>query len=479
MMELQHHDDNNNNGKPRRQQHHPMIHKTNRISRSNADTAKYKRFQMILMNMVVTFYSCLCIENLGMVVEGFASNLIVTTMGCMTDLSTEEVIMNNEVKSPEDSDFPKMHLVVLDASNNHIESPFHYDTSTEQLPEISIAFVNPYSTDEFSEDIQFVMEVDGPASFIEGGTIGCDGNKRVAARLTDDEGKVVLKVNDPTATLRVWGGWATGHNPVRLTPDLILQPAPNAVAGSGTSPQKEEVKQATTRDVQKTTTEEEIKSINEEIKQEVVEPEKDRELDEDVAAVKAQAAKPRKKNLLESEDVHPELKEIPDHRDHHNTKQKVIHHNKERGQTATTVGGARNIAEKITQNKLDLAAERRTGRQVMNHKVEESTDDDYDTETGGEEDGTNNEQQRRTAKELGEKIKAARELDMKRRESDERMKKHRAKLEEDMRKNFGTQSNSSDLNIVSHLLGCAFFVVCIGGFLIFFGKKRDKGRRDL
>ena len=84
-------------------------------------------------------------------------------MGCMTDLSIEEVIMNNEVKSPEESDFPKMHLVVLDANENHMETPYHYDPSSLSSSgsiDINIALFNPYSIQEFREDLQFVMEVE-------------------------------------------------------------------------------------------------------------------------------------------------------------------------------------------------------------------------------------------------------------------------------------------------------------------------------
>merc|ERR1712194_843729 len=98
---------------------------------------------------------------------GFPSYLISTKIGCMTDLSIEEVMMNNEVKSPEESDFPKIHLVALDGNKNYIDSPYHYDPSSSSLSGINIKFVNPYSIQEFPDDLHFVMEVEGPAEFIE------------------------------------------------------------------------------------------------------------------------------------------------------------------------------------------------------------------------------------------------------------------------------------------------------------------------
>ena len=74
--------------------------------------------------------------------------------------------------------------------------------------------------------------------------------------------------------------------------------------------------------------------------------------------------------------------------------------------------------------------------------------------------------------------RAAEAMAKRRRESDARMKEHRAKLEAQMNKNFGS-SASDDLDTTWHLIGCGFFVVCVGILFVVFGKKRDKGRRDL
>jgi hypothetical protein len=177
----------------------------------------------------------LALHSFPMAIHGFANNLVGSSVGCMTELDTSEVIMNNVIKASEDSDFPNMHLVVLKDDNN-MESPFHYTPSEEQL---TIAFVNPYSKDVFPDDLQFVMDVEGPAEFVGGGTIGCEGNKRVAARLFDG-GQVQLKLLDPTASLRIWAGWATGHEAVRLTPNLLLDPKPN-VAQQSPEIQNEEI----------------------------------------------------------------------------------------------------------------------------------------------------------------------------------------------------------------------------------------------
>lgn len=87
-----------------------------------------KRTRRMAISMSVLVVCLVCVQICP--VNAFASNLITTSMGCITDLSTDEVIMNNEVKAAADSDFPRMHLVVLDSndSNNRMESPFRYNS---------------------------------------------------------------------------------------------------------------------------------------------------------------------------------------------------------------------------------------------------------------------------------------------------------------------------------------------------------------
>ena len=135
-------------------------------------------------------------------VRAFANNLIVSSIGCMTELDTSEVIMNNVVISAEESDFPKIHLAVLD-EDKLMESPYQYRPALgTTTAELTIVFVNPYTREEFPEknDLQFVIQLQdntpngGPpgisGEFVSGGTIGCDGNQRVSARWKDNQGQV-------------------------------------------------------------------------------------------------------------------------------------------------------------------------------------------------------------------------------------------------------------------------------------------------
>jgi hypothetical protein len=397
---------------------------------------RLRRRHHLTAAMLIVLLVSLCLNLFSTpTADAFASNLIVTSMGCMTDLSTDEVIMNNEVKAAADSDFPKMHLVVIDSVNkNYMESPYHYSSQ-----ELTIAFVNPYTPEEFSEDIQFVMEVDGPASFIEGGTIGCENDKRVAARWMDDDGKVVLKIHDMSAKLRVWAGWATGQNPVRLTPELNLEPA------SVPTKQKEEEE-----DTKATERKEYVEVLDASPKTD--QPKNvENPVQEELPSPDANVAKPLQ-NLLMNKRVPEELDNIdPLVRSiHHNTKQKIIHRGTSRSKGNTNAGHLDSIVQKVKEKHgLDLAAATDRTKKVQVNKAPPTKADDR----------TDDDNNRR------------------RRESERKMQGHRSKLEAQMLNDFGNAAN--DLSMSSHLLGCVFFVVCMGGFLLFFGKKRDKGRRDL
>lgn len=383
---------------------------------------------------------------------GFPSNLIVSKIGCMTELSTEEVIMNNAVKSPEDSDFPRMHLVVLDKSHNHLESPYHYSADET---DISIAFVNPYSEDEFSDDLQFVLEVEGPASFVGGGTIGCDGDIRVAARLADYAGEVVLKIANPTAKVRVWGGWATGYNSVRLTQDLILEPAPvdtmerpdRALDNpegeeSGNNPQEKET------------------------------------LNSGGETPPAVAATIPQKNVLHSNAVPPELSAAAKRASH--MTQKISHHRRTDTRAETDSASERQrggieMQKIIKDRQLDLAEARKRAELVKN-RYKDLTQKIREDKAA--KDGEDN-MDPLDAQRLKEELKMANYLDRKRKKSDEKSAKHIKDLQAQMREKYRRADSASDLDMVSFGIGCGFFVLSIGAILLIYGKKRDKGRRDL
>ena len=413
------------------------------------------------------------------VVDGFASFLVETKMGCMTDLSIEEIIMNNEVKSPEESDFPKMHLVVLDANENHMETPYHYDPSSSLSSSsgsitIHIAFVNPYSITEFREDLQFVMEVEGPAEFIDGGAIGCEGNIRISGYNND---AVVLKVNDPTAKLKVWGGWATGHSSVRLIPDLILEPGVVIISSTTTTNDEEKIKrkkeevvvekEENPEIINPTKEEEIIREGDNNIRAEEDQP----ELEQLVDRPEKEKHKQKKKNVLDKflNTMPKGLEDIMDKKGVNGDgskdfKQEIILNNKDR--VASLSGDTnRNIKQKIKDKhagltQLDNRKEREKVRHNNNNKNKNKKNmpkdaDGKDDDIGGGDDDddeitirTANNQKDRNILPVNSKVK--------------------------------NHNFKNEVDISRHMVACGFFAFSIGLIVMVFGKRRgDKGRRDL
>lgn len=408
-------------------------------------------FPLSLLSLI--WLSC----HLPLGVDAFASNLVVTTIGCMTDLSTDEIIMNNEVKFPEDSDFPKMHLVVLDDDDNHMESPYKYHSQ-----ELSLAFINPYSKSEFSDDLQFVMEVEGPASFIDGGAIGCNNNIRVSSSLRDYNGRVKLEVHDLTASLKIWAGWATGQESVRLVPDLILEPG----SGDEKKVEKDPVPDSTDDDTANAMESGDTSGNTAGGGQDPNQDEK-KESESSVQDVATPKRKP-KKNSLTANDVPAELDNVAKRTTSH-MKEKIAH---KLGDNVAANRNGRDLRKPGHDQQLDIAAQR-----AARHQQEANEDSPPD-------DGFV------AGKNIEKAMKMAERMNQEHRERQERRikdvnvlqaegQKRRRDLEAQMRRNYSRADNLSDFDMIRFAIGCAFFVLSIGGIVIGFGRKRDKGRRDL
>lgn len=420
----------------------------------------------------------------------------------MTDLSTEEVIMNNEVKPPEESDFPKMHLVVVDSNDQHLETPYRYDPT---LSTIRIAFVVPYSTAEFNEDLQFVVEVEGPekaAEFVAGGSIGCDNLRRVSARHIDNNGLVVLQINDTTAKLRVWAGWATGHSAVKLVPDLILEPG---TAGGIKELETEveelenELQEEAKFNQEAAQLEEEIEDLEEEIQEEefrntdkekLMRKDQEEKLNkmmnnreknqEQTAAAAAASNRPiqdtklqrKRKNTLQRPEYIPEgLKDIHEKRRETDLGLEIpLVISKTKIETKT-------IREKLKETNHNIAPTKIDDTKTKKHRLIDHTPSgkDNNSEQGNTYDdgnGTDDDLPQPPAPMNDDFLLDEGDMD-----DDGGEKKPK---EEHVHRHHYMRSNiESTVDASSHSLACGFFVVSMGLIIAMFGKKRDKGRRDL
>lgn len=366
--------------------------------------------------------------------------------------------MNNEVKPPEESDLPKMHLVVLEGgSNNHIESPYHYDPSPGAPSAISIAFVNPYPTSEFNDDLQFVIEVEGPtedsraAEFPDG---GCDNNKRISGRLLGSQESVLLKINDPTARLRVWAGWATGHNAVRLVPDLVLEPGTAAETKEAELPSSpgdnkgKDDEEATDQKLQRKRNKNTLESPGDRIPEGLKNIGKVKNLQLEVMrdSVKRDKEQPAFVNAMKQKirDQHIDLAEGTRDDDNENQRQRM----KKRHKLSDHTGRRdhRDIPEVVVYDD--------GGTDDDLPPVEpEAVNDDVLPDEGDLDDDTNNNAAAAAAATANARRKA------------------RAKST--------SEHIEYPYDASRHLLACGFFAITMGLFLTVVRRKRDKGRRDL
>jgi hypothetical protein len=211
------------------------------------------------------------------------ANYLASRSNCLTELSTDEVIMNSAVGAYEDSDDPSMRITAVlvvaresgGSGNNAFTVADNHPGSNgsnqvyllEKLPaeiQLKVSTTN-LNTDK---DYQWAMDVvvgaapdpsgggDGAAdvaghpppvvaSFVDG---ACENSVRITGKGKD--ATVTLSIRQPpsstsegllpgaAAAVTVVAGWATGHERVRLTPTLSFLVGQGDASRSGGSVQE-------------------------------------------------------------------------------------------------------------------------------------------------------------------------------------------------------------------------------------------------
>jgi hypothetical protein len=153
----------------------------------------------------------------------------------MSYLAPGEIIMNNAVlpyEPPSSSSSTRggAHLVITPLGEG--------DDRASPNARYSVKVVLP-DDDASAVDAQYVLELSGagsassgadaPAKFTtapSGGGIGCDGRRSHGRAATSGDGNDAIFAIDPHATvgstIRIVGGWASGHESVRLTEQVVM-----------------------------------------------------------------------------------------------------------------------------------------------------------------------------------------------------------------------------------------------------------------
>ena len=170
-------------------------------------TMMMKMTMMMMKTMTISrhwslLFTWLCVDcMISRTVFGFPSHLIETGMGCMTELDETEVIMNNKVVPYAQSSDQSMYIDLRSTEPVTVGST------------VKLVFRNPASR----PDVMYVIETSEGARFING---RCDHDKRVGGKAQTVA--VVHSLIIDALPVHVWGGWATGHEAVQLTPVLTL-----------------------------------------------------------------------------------------------------------------------------------------------------------------------------------------------------------------------------------------------------------------
>mmetsp|Transcript_4072 Transcript_4072/g.5330 ORF Transcript_4072/g.5330 Transcript_4072/m.5330 type:complete len:181 (-) Transcript_4072:257-799(-) len=139
---------------------------------------------------------------------------------CYVELDDTEVIMNHYVVPSNKADHSVEIEIQPEGASEWMTSPVVY--VKPGMESVKVRLKVPQALQ--METVQYVVETTEGALFAD--STMCDG-KRAYARDYDTE--VVLKFNDDFSTnkshaVEIWAGWAMGHEEVRLTPRLKLEP---------------------------------------------------------------------------------------------------------------------------------------------------------------------------------------------------------------------------------------------------------------
>jgi len=159
-------------------------------------------------------------------VNAFAAWFVDRKVSCFTNLTPNEIIMNNAVLSHTQSREPSIHIDV---------TPLRTEQNTASPnSEYIVKFIIPDETKKRVPDLQFVLEISGggtsdpPAKFTTAppnGGIGCD-DKRTHGKSTNNKFEAaIITINSNAVSgskLEVIGGWAVGHESVTLTDKIVL-----------------------------------------------------------------------------------------------------------------------------------------------------------------------------------------------------------------------------------------------------------------
>jgi hypothetical protein len=132
--------------------------------------------------------------------------------GCLTELATDEVIMNAFVIAYQDSRDPDIQVVAIQTTTQDGGSSDELLQSPIVVTHVPVTFEMVVTNPNEVGAVQYVMDTSLGATFERG---WCDEQKRVPGRPGDRHTLTIHSI--PETPIQVWAGWAAGRQAVTLT----------------------------------------------------------------------------------------------------------------------------------------------------------------------------------------------------------------------------------------------------------------------
>jgi hypothetical protein len=148
---------------------------------------------------------------------------------CYVDLDETEVVMNNQIRLPEEALLSGVEIQVKFLESDESEWTTKGLAYPANRPStVQARLLIPPELER--TDVQYVMEttvggVFQPATMCEGSRSHATANSRTQTVL-------VLDISGEQDSVELWAGWATGHEAVSLTPRIVLQREGGATSAS-------------------------------------------------------------------------------------------------------------------------------------------------------------------------------------------------------------------------------------------------------
>lgn len=172
-----------------------------------------------MTDFYASYFSC-CVPRANVlflwIIAMAYANAYPNIVRCNTNLDSSEIMMGHNIIEYKDADI-KVHLEVKADGDDQWTSGDIYRLRKSNSSELQVRLGLPESlkNDPF-DTTMFVLETTQGAKFVRG---TCEGRRAFGMEASNE---LKLSIEDPFDTIFLWGAWAHGYEPVKLTAKFQL-----------------------------------------------------------------------------------------------------------------------------------------------------------------------------------------------------------------------------------------------------------------